>query len=69
MKTQLATPIVAQRQPLRVAIVEDDRLLRQEIELHLTANDFSVVGVSSAAALQRWMTSPNLSLSIYSSLI
>ena len=26
-------------------------LLRQEIELHLTANDFSVMGVSSAAAL------------------
>jgi CheY-like chemotaxis protein len=51
MKTQLMTPIVAQRQPLRVAIVEDDRLLRQEIELHLTANDFSVMGVSSAAAL------------------
>lgn len=51
MKTHLAAPMVAQRQSLRVAIVEDDRLLRQEIELHLTANDFSVVGVSSASAL------------------
>ena len=51
MKKHLATPLVALRPSLRVAIVEDDRLLRQEIELHLTANDFSVVGVSSAAAL------------------
>ena len=51
MKTQLAATLVTQRPSLRVAIVEDDRLLRQEIELHLTANDFSVVGVPSAAAL------------------
>ena len=51
MKTHLPAPMVAQRQSLRVAIVEDDRLLRQEIELHLAANDFSVVGVSSASAL------------------
>jgi len=51
MKKHLAAPLVAQPPSLQVAIVEDDRLLREEIVLHLTANDFSVVGFSSAAAL------------------
>jgi len=51
MKNLLAPHQATPAHSLRVAIVEDDRLLRQEIELHLTSNDFSVVGVSSAAAL------------------
>ena len=36
--------------PLVVALVEDDRLLREEITEHLTAHDFAVHAVSSAAA-------------------
>ena len=36
--------------PLVVALVEDDRLLREEITEHLTAHDFVVHAVSSAAA-------------------
>lgn len=39
------------RSPFVVAVVEDDRLLRQEIEIHLRANNFTVHGVSSGAAL------------------
>ena len=40
----LATPLV-------VALVEDDRLLREEIVVHLQANGFIVHAVNSAAAL------------------
>ena len=36
--------------PRVVALVEDDRLLREEITEHLTAHDFAVHAVSSAAA-------------------
>jgi DNA-binding response OmpR family regulator len=36
--------------PLAVALVEDDRLLREEIAEHLMAHDFVVHAVSSAAA-------------------
>ena len=39
------------RSPFVVAVVEDDRLLRQEIEIHLRANQFTVHGLSSGAAL------------------
>ncbi len=37
--------------PLVVALVEDDRLLREEIVIHLEANGFVVHAVNSAAAL------------------
>jgi DNA-binding response OmpR family regulator len=37
--------------PLVVALVEDDRLLREEIVVHLQANGFIVHAVNSAAAL------------------
>ena len=37
--------------PLVVALVEDDRLLREEIVVHLQANGFVVHAVNSAAAL------------------
>lgn len=37
--------------PLVVALVEDDRLLREEIVLHLQANGFMVHAVNSATAL------------------
>ena len=37
--------------PLVVALVEDDRLLREEIVIHLEANGFIVHAVNSAAAL------------------
>ena len=36
---------------LTVALVEDDRLLREEIESHLTAHGFVVHAVNSASAL------------------
>jgi DNA-binding response OmpR family regulator len=44
------------RSPFVVAVVEDDRLLRQEIEIHLRANQFTVHGVSSGAALDDLVT-------------
>jgi DNA-binding response OmpR family regulator len=37
--------------PLVVALVEDDPLLRNEIEVHLKAHDFEVHAVNSATAL------------------
>jgi len=37
--------------PLVVALVEDDPLLRNEIEVHLKAHDFEVHAVNSASAL------------------
>ena len=37
--------------PLVVALVEDDRLLREEIDVHLQAHGFVVHAVNSAAAL------------------
>ena len=37
--------------PLVVALVEDDRLLREEIEVHLTAHGFQVHAANSAAGL------------------
>ncbi len=64
MKNQITHPTVMPRNVLRVAVVEDDRLLRQEIESHLTANDFSVVGVSSAAALDDFTQSEPIDLFI-----
>ena len=36
---------------LTVALVEDDRLLREEIESHLTAHGFVVHAANSASAL------------------
>jgi len=45
-----------ERSPFVVAVVEDDRLLRQEIEIHLRANQFTVHGVSSGAALDDLIT-------------
>ena len=36
---------------LTVALVEDDRLLREEIESHLTAHGFVVFAANSASAL------------------
>ena len=44
------------RSPFVVAVVEDDRLLRQEIEIHLRANQFTVHGLSSGAALDDLVT-------------
>ena len=44
------------RSPCVVAVVEDDRLLRQEIEIHLRANQFTVHGLSSGAALDDLVT-------------
>jgi len=38
-----------------VALVEDDALLRQEIEIHLMSYEFSVHGVNSAIALDDLM--------------
>lgn len=49
---------------LVVAIVEDDRLLRQEIELHLKANNFTVYGVSSGAALNDLVTAEPIDMFI-----
>jgi len=44
------------RPQLVVAVVEDDRMLRQEIETHLRANQFTVHSVSSGAALDDLVT-------------
>ena len=37
--------------PLVLALVEDDRLLREEIEVHLKAHGFEVHAANSASAL------------------
>ena len=37
--------------PLVLALVEDDRLLREEIEVHLTAHGFQVHAANSAMGL------------------
>ncbi len=42
--------------PLVVALVEDDRLLREEIEVHLNAHGFEVHAVNSASALDDLLT-------------
>lgn len=42
--------------PLVVALVEDDHLLREEIELHLRSHDFIVHGINSALALDDLIT-------------
>ena len=39
------------RWPLTLALVEDDRLLREEIEVHLAAHGFQVYAANSAAGL------------------
>ncbi|MEY4676387.1 MAG: hypothetical protein RLZZ470_894 [Pseudomonadota bacterium] len=50
--------------PLVVALVEDDRLLRQEIELHLKANHFTVYAVSSGSALDDLVTAEPIDMFI-----
>lgn len=45
-----------ERPQMVVAVVEDDRMLRQEIETHLKANHFTVHGVSSGSALDDLVT-------------
>ncbi len=50
--------------PLVVALVEDDRLLRQEIELHLKANNFTVHAVSSGSALDDLVTAEPIDMFI-----
>jgi len=49
---------------LVVALVEDDRLLRQEIEIHLKANHFTVHAVSSGAALDDLVTAEPIDMFI-----
>ncbi len=44
-------PVNSSMRPLVIALVEDDRLLREEIAVHLEANGFQVHAVSSALAL------------------
>ena len=56
MNLASATRKTDDRSPFVVAVVEDDRLLRQEIEIHLRANQFTVHGVSSGAALDDLVT-------------
>ena len=46
-----SSPLKTGSSPLVVALVEDDRLLREEIVVHLQANGFVVHAVNSAAAL------------------
>ena len=46
-----SSPLKTGASPLVVALVEDDRLLREEIVVHLQANGFVVHAVNSAAAL------------------
>ena len=50
--------------PFVVAVVEDDRLLRQEIEIHLRANQFKVHAVSSGAALDDLVSSEPIDMYI-----
>jgi DNA-binding response OmpR family regulator len=47
-----------------VAVVEDDQLLRQELEVHLRANQFTVYGVSSGAALNDLITAEPIDMFI-----
>ena len=56
MNLASASKKTADRSPFVVAVVEDDRLLRQEIEIHLRANQFTVHGLSSGAALDDLVT-------------
>lgn len=42
--------------PLTVALVEDDRLLREEMELHLNAHGFQVHAVNCASAVDDLLT-------------
>jgi len=48
-----SSPMLARdvQRPLLVALVEDDRLLREEMEVHLSANGFQVYAANSAMGL------------------
>jgi len=51
MITHPLTLLASHTKPLSVALVEDDRLLREEVQTYLEANNFVVHAVNSAYAL------------------
>lgn len=63
MLTELDAASQAPRgKALSVAVVEDDPLLRQEVELHLLREGFIVQSVNSASALDDWIVRQSFDL-------